>query len=57
MVATLEASESNLKSHLEKLTAKHYYSGEQFDPDEHRPSQIITKEQATTNAVCGPTLS
>ena len=52
MVAAYEALDPNLKSNLEKLTAKHYYGRAQFDPDEHRPVPIRTKEQATTNAVC-----
>ena len=52
MVAAYEALDPNLKSNLEKLTAKHYYGRAQFDPDEHRPVPIRTKKQATTNAVC-----
>ena len=57
MVAAYEALDPNLKSNLEKLTAKHYYGRAQFDPDEHRPVPIRTKEQATTNAVCEKPLS
>ena len=45
MVAAYEALDPNLKSNLEKLTAKHYYGRAQFDPDEHRPVPIRTKNK------------
>ena len=47
MIAAYKALESNIKSNLEKSTAKRCYCRAQFDPDEHRPVQIRTKEQAT----------